>query len=326
MEPVIKAMYTPEILAEVKKRFGVDSMQPLDGFENFIYAYHTPEGERILRVSHDSRRPLGMVTAELDFIEHLHRGGVGVCSPVLSAMGNRIEVIPAKDGHFLAVGFHKAPGGFPEKGSPELQREIGAMLGRMHRLTKTLPIPEPPNRRPYWYEDVEGFAEKYLGPGEEAVAQRFHEITDTLKSLSTGRNEFGLVHSDFHGGNYFVDNGRIWLFDFDDCQYNWFAADIAITLFYSLPHHFINEQQQERAGEFLRNLLIGYRSENNLDPAWLQYIPLFLKQREIDLYIVIRRSIPEDHYDEWVTSYMTGRKEKIEANVPYWGEWGRGLH
>ena len=70
--------------------------------------------------------------------------------------------------------------------------------------------------------------------------------------------------------------------------------------------------------DFFPLFLRGYRQEKALDPDWLAQIPHFLKLREIDLYAAIHRSFDVDHIeDPWVARYMEGRKERIEAGVPY---------
>ncbi len=44
---------------------------------------------------------------------------------------------------------------------------------------------------------------------------------------------------------------------------------------------------------------------------------IFLKLREIDLYIAIHRSLDLDDLDPWCASYMKNRREKILNDVPY---------
>jgi Ser/Thr protein kinase RdoA (MazF antagonist) len=114
----------------------------------------------------------------------------------------------------------------------------------------------------------------------------------------------------------FVDEaGTITLFDFDDCNYSWFANDIAIVLFYIAMW---KEDVQAYTREFMTHFLRGYRRENRLDPVWLSEIPRFLKLREIDLYAIIHRSFDVDNLDDpWCQRYMEGRKERIQDDVRY---------
>jgi len=55
-----------------------------------------------------------------------------------------------------------------------------------------------------------------------------------------------LIHTDVHAGNFFVDDGRITVFDFDDSSYQWFASDIAIALYYTIWRKFDGHEQREK--------------------------------------------------------------------------------
>ncbi len=158
--------------------------------------------------------------------------------------------------------------------------------------------------------------ERFVPPSQTLVLERFCDLMEHLESLPRDRETYGMIHQDAHAGNFFVDEqAKITLFDFDDCCYSWFMNDIAIVLFYAIMGH---EDQPAFTHEFMSHFLTGYRRENKLDRAWLREIPYFLKLREIDLYAVIYRSFA-DHFDHdpWVKRYMTGRRERIEKDVPY---------
>ena len=163
-----------------------------------------------------------------------------------------------------------------------------------------------------------------LPPSEAIIIDKYSQLIDHLGTLPQGRDEYGLVHTDMHGGNFFVDDeGRITLFDFDDCLYAWFIYDLAMALFYAISHDCVSEEDVVWAERFLREFLGGYRCENTIADVWLEEIPHFLKLREIDLYAAIHRSLDLDDLDPWCASYMKDRKHKIEHDVPYvvldWG-------
>ncbi|EGG34281.1 phosphotransferase [Paenibacillus sp. HGF5] len=48
-----------------------------------------------------------------------------------------------------------------------------------------------------------------------------------LTSLPKSKDTYGLTHTDFHQSNFYLHNGDIYLFDFDDCGYTYFVNDIA---------------------------------------------------------------------------------------------------
>lgn len=70
--------------------------------------------------------------------------------------------------------------------------------------------------------------------------------------------------------------------------------------------------------EFVPHLLRGYRSAYALDSAWQPRLPLFLKLAEIFTYAVIHRDFDVHAIaDPACATFMRGRKERIENDVPY---------
>ena len=313
--------FTDEILAEALARYGIDpaALQLLGGFESFIYAFSRDEREYILRLSHSLRYSLEMIAGEVDWINYLAEGGIPVSRAVPSRAGRLTEKIDAREGYFIAAAFEKAPGVPPRREDWEngLLGEIGRLLGSMHRLTRRYTPPSAAVRRPDWDMGLDTAAEDYLPAGEEGVAQAWHALLTQIRRLPKNPDNYGLVHVDVHGGNFFVDQGKITLFDFGDCQYAWFAYDLAMAFFYAIPHRCQKPEQKAFARQAFKELIDGYTQESPFDPAWLETIPLFLKLREIDLYIVINRSLDLDHLDPWTASFMRGRKANIENNLPY---------
>ena len=254
----------------------------------------------------------------MDWINYLVEGGAGASQVILSKQGNLVE--PVDDGQggvFLAAVFEKAEGIMPrEFGYDEiLFRSIGITVGRLHRLTKEYRPTDPLAVRPQWDDPLMLVERGWLPEGEEPLWEKYTEILDWCRTLPQDRENYGLIHFDVHGGNFFVDGtGSVNLFDFDDCCYNWFANDIAVVLFYMQLN---TEDPAAFSIDFMRKFIVGYQIENEFDLAWLEMIPKFLKIREIELYMIIHRSFDvETMEDEWNLRYMNGRKERIENDVP----------
>jgi Ser/Thr protein kinase RdoA (MazF antagonist) len=321
MEKHIKEIYNEQILDEALARYGIakDNVRLLDGFESFIYEYEKSGEGYILRISHSSRRTSGMIGGEVEWLNYLADNGVPAARAVPSDGGQLVEVINAGDTYFSAVSFEKAPGTHPsrEEWRAGLPGKLGQIMGRMHALTKRYQPSEARFKRPEWDEELEGFAEKYLPPSETKVIEKINALMAYLHTLPRDDESYGLVHTDMHGGNFFVDDGKITLFDFDDCQYAWFVYDIALALFYVLSHNCVSKEDIAWAKDFLEQFMEGYNRENHIAPEWLKQIPYFLKLREMDLYVVIHRSFDLDDLDPWCASFMDNRKYKIENDVPY---------
>lgn len=321
MEKKIVEQYSDVILDEIlfKYNFEKDRVKLLDGFESFIYECERDGREYILRVSHTGlRRSKEQLLAEMDYINYMADNGVPAARAVRSPQGNMIE---SADSNPLFAGalFEKARGHRPKRElwQPKFIQQYGETVGRMHRLTKSYQAPGG-FRRPDGMADLEGFAEKFLPPSEKEVIHEWNQLLDYLRTLPKGTDEYGLIHQDLHGGNFFVDDaGSMTIFDFDDSQYFWFIHDIAMCLLYVVPHHCEKPEDLSNADLFMEHFMTGYRRENQLDQRWILEIPTFIRLREMDLYIAIHRSMDLNDLDPWCASFMKNRREKIQNRVPY---------
>lgn len=320
MDPKIAQRYNDSILHEAMERFSIeeDKIELLDGFESFIYEFSRPDGEFILRVGHTLRRTSELIAGEVDWINYLAEGGASVSRAIYSQSGALVEAIDdSQGGQFLVTAFVKAPGvpSWEIAWTPAFVEHYGQIIGRIHTLTKDYIPADPSWRRPEWNSRGNLDLEDWLPSSESAALSKFQSLMHHFEALPKDRQGYGLIHQDAHGVNFYVYEGKITLFDFDDCVYGWFIYDIAMVLFYAAMW---KEDKTAFTDEFMGNFLRGYRGENKLDALWLKELPHFLKLREIDLYAVIHRSMDVENLDDpWCERYMRGRKGKIENNVPY---------
>jgi Ser/Thr protein kinase RdoA (MazF antagonist) len=222
-----------------------------------------------------------------------------------------------RGGAFLVTAFVKAQGQAPwDLWTPKLYESYGEMIGRIHRLSRSYRPSQAAWKRPEWNDDLFAFVGRYLPESESLARKRYEDVCSHVNKLPKDRESYGLTHQDTHGNNLFVDEtGRITLFDFDECAYNWFINDIAIALFYIVQDA---EDWSHFTQEFMSHFLRGYVQACALDSTWLKEIPHFLKIREIELYAVMHRDFDVKNIDdEWCARFMRNRKSRIEQDVPY---------
>lgn len=320
MLQTIKARFHRDLLLRAASYYGValSDLTLVGDFDSFIYEYPSSDGGRILRVSHSSKRNPELVMGELDWLSYLEKGGASVCAPIPSLSGRWLEELDDNHGGtFIVSAFIRAEGDSPKYTHWNTTGcEIyGELLGRIHRLSKDYSPADPRWRRLSWDDPVMLDVEAAIPGDNKLVLERFTELVTVIDALPVDHHGFGLIHQDAHGDNLKIDgSGQIRLYDFFDCTYSWYVNDIAIVLFYAAMW------QKDRAAftrRFMGDFLVGYRRENQLDDSWLQYIPLFLKLREIDLYAVILREYGDNwHEEKWIAGFMQGRKACIEAGAP----------
>jgi Ser/Thr protein kinase RdoA (MazF antagonist) len=325
MEPRIKDRFNEKILAEAMRRYGIAEgrIHLLDGFESFMYEFDWIRGGAaeagILRIGHSLRRTPSLIQAEVDWINYLAQGGAGVAQAWLSARGSLVEAVQdGQGGQFLVTAFAKARGNHPwkEKWTPAFFERYGRLIGRMHALSQRYAPPHPGCVRYHWDAAISMSVAEFLPSEDRLIAAHFDTLLSYLRALPRSPEGYGLIHQDAHGNNLFVDEaGQITLFDFDDCCYGHYIYDLAMVIFYAIVNH---PDMPAATHEFLPPFLQGYRHENSLNPAWFKEIPYFLKLREIDLYAVIHRSWGPGPYEgEWTRNFMHGRKERLDAGLPF---------
>ncbi|MEC9489105.1 MAG: phosphotransferase [Halanaerobium sp.] len=313
MDMKTREAFNEQVLDEAIARFGIssDMINFLGGFQNFVYQFTREGQDFILRFSHDSRRTPELVMGEVDWLNYLARNGLKVCKAVKSKRDRIVEVIDAGQTSFSAVSFVKAPGRPTEQEdlTEELFIKMGNFIGRMHMLTRDYEPSTPEIRRPEWYEGMDSLANSYLNEVDDKIKDKFIKIRRYPEKYTMGRDEYGLIHCDFHRHNFHLYQNEIYLYDFDECSYSWFVEDIAMALFYALPDEDLPDFKQ-KAQQIYDWLMTGYLQENNLNPVWLNEIPYFLKQREINIYIVLKASKIE-------SPFLARHRDKIINDIPF---------
>jgi len=320
MEQRIKERFSESILDQARTAYGIKSedIHELGGFESYIYEFTRGEEKGILRIAHSIRRSPDQIRGELDWINHLKSGSASVSGALLSHNGKWVEEIDdCSGGYFLANAFEKAAGKERRGEWTDAQLfEYGRQIGLMHKLTTTYQPINPNWKRPEWDDPIHLEVEKFIPARDYVINQIYRDLINKTRDLPKDNSNYGLIHQDAHQGNFFIDDtGKITIFDFDDSSYSWFVEDIALVLFYVVMGQ---DDPAAFTEEFLSGFLPGYFSEYDLDGKWFREIPLFMKRREIDLYAVIHRSFDVENLDDpWCAWYLTGRKERLEKELPY---------
>jgi amicoumacin kinase len=318
----------PNPLKHAAERYGfpVNLLKPVSGGHfTLVYEYSTGERAYILRLTPpDDEVDSQSMRAIFEWVFYLASGGAPVSRPILSGDHRLIETIDGQEGTYLAVLFEKAGGILAEELPLEewdetLVQNLGRATGKMHALAKRFLPPGESLRRPDWDQSVNCYnPAEQLDPSQASVLEKREKIWAAVQELPRDTEGYGMIHADLHGANFFVDpqSKTITVFDFDDCCYGWYAMDIAMCLFDILVLY-SGEQPQRFASWFLENYLLGYCQENRLDPFWIGCLPIFLKLLETGIYPEVYRFDEDSEPGSWVRKFMAGRRQRIEAEVPY---------
>lgn len=281
------------------------------GFHNEVF--YDKNDNRIIRIS-DNGKSAEEVRQELQWMNFLHKNGIPLPQPA-----KEIEV----DGGLVKAYFEYVRGNPVDVTNPAHWNEknfeqFGRILVRMHASSKDYTIER--NRRPVWTKedpDVFGIRDDLAG----WLGEEYDCLMEGLHRYKPSYNTFGLIHNDFHQGNFIVrENGEFVVIDFDECAFNWFAQDLAVLFYHAYwqQDSFIGEPEAFSI-RFMHHVFSGYQSESELHHDTIAQIPIFLKLREIFLYQLFYRKWDKVHLEDWQEYTLLDLERKIRNRETYAG-------
>lgn len=311
------------LLHQIVERYNLevtDLVQIHEGFQNTVYSFQREGRNYILRITAKCRRRLEEIENEFAFIFALDEQGVRVSLPIRSIHGRLVERFPDQDKHVFVTVFEKASGKPVDVTDKHIWNEAffyhwGMVIGAMHDASKGI---NKKLTRPVWNCEDPDLLGLLPQMNSERIKQQYIHLLNKLKSFSPTPENFGLIHNDLHQGNFLVDNGKMTVFDFDDCAYHWFANDLAVSFYHaywqttSFTPEFTNF-----SNVFWEHFLKGYKQKNELTKEMILQIPIFLKIREIFLYHLFLEKWDLDHLEDWQMYTLSDLKSKIENGIPY---------
>jgi Ser/Thr protein kinase RdoA (MazF antagonist) len=255
--------------------------------------------------------------AEAEWVNYLSDNGVAVARVIPSAKGNLAETIGAGAAERTAVLFEEVPGHHPttEEWETGLWERCGRLIGRMHALAKSYNRESAMAVRD-WVEQEEYDWHTHIPTEQTRVREKCNELYTAIERLPTTGDAYGITHSDVFQDNLKIHKGTLTLLDFQDCERHFFVNDLAVLIYFALemPHRF--KSYESYASAVAASLLRGYRQENELDPIWIERIPLFLKLREILSYTICYCYWDMGNLADNQRTLLSLYRKNIEHNIP----------
>jgi Ser/Thr protein kinase RdoA (MazF antagonist) len=283
---------------------------------NFVFFARLEGRAVVLRLTEPIHRSREEIESELSWMSYLYSQKIQVVKPVVALDKSFVSVVKdSNQKEYYAAVFEKAPGAFlkDDEISNELIRNWGRFVGRMNYITKGYRPTAGILLRQDWDNDESlAMARRSFDKSDKLAYLRMHELLEWMASLEKNPDSYGLIHGDLHQGNFFVNQGRITAFDFDDSCYHWFAYDIVP------PINSIYKNQDEGnftipKEEALDTFLEGYLSENKLDSIWIERVTFFDKFRAALTYHWAKTCLKEEVFDDKGIAWANEKLPKLLA-------------
>lgn len=260
-----------------------------EGGRNVIYIYERPNGRKqVLRFSLLNDRTEDEYLAETEFIRYLAVNGAPVAD-VIPSIHQKLAEQMEIDGETVYISLFEYAEGMLISDNGYRYREgalleeyfynTGKTLGIIHRLSKAY---NPQHQREDYFKKYDPVYIDRLIPDiwKDLKTAIFHRL-EQFRSLPTDHAHYRLIHFDFSDGNYHIDirNGRITVFDFDNCLNAWYMFDLANLWTHGegwcrgIPS---GKDQLAYMKDYFDTILAGYRTETDISDDMLDKLPLFI--------------------------------------------------
>lgn len=259
--------------------------------ENAIYRVDDPHTGRsaALRIHRPGDHSDTAIRSELRWMDALREAGVVETPQVISARSGCRVITVDVDGigaPRAVVVFEWLPGEPPgdERDLISAFRVLGELAAKMHLHGQSW-------ARPRWFERYTCDFEVALGSGarwgrwqdgfdidpegRQILTRLDSEIQRRLTEYGTQADRFGLAHSDLRLANLLVEEGHVYVIDFDDCGFTWYMYDFATAVSFL--------EDDPRLLELMAAWVDGYRVHRPLQPEDLEILPTLIMFRRLIL-------------------------------------------
>ncbi len=252
---------------------------------NSVFSFINARGKlQILRMTDPEFRSRAEVNAEIEFINRIFMAGVPVAKALPALNGDYTILVECAVGNLICSSIAFAPGVEVLEGSPywdsEFFCEWGRNLALIHHASASSQLLTNSAGRWHWDREILIVQAESLIPADDTKSlQEFHEVMNHCQKLAKIPGTYGLIHADHASQNFRFDVATkvITAFDFGNCCFHWFVADIAISL--STVRRKANRDQIKQ--EFLS----GYQKVRPLPPKLDELLDLFIRLRVVYVYL-----------------------------------------
>ena len=277
---------------------------------NATFAVESESGAKYaLRININSTRTVENMKGEIEWVRHLNRtSGVHVPTPIATVKDDYIvSGLHADSDQILSAVMYSWLDGEEIGDEPTSQQlhEVGKAIATLHQESTDFTL-SGNNALPtfndfFWGTEDLLFSDKsVLSDADRALLQQAHDLIMQFTNELYENSKVHIIHADMHGWNLMWNEGRLSIFDFDDCGYGVEAQDLAVTLYH------LDTPEQDEA------LLNGYKSVRPLPAYSANAMKALLLQRRLLLLNYLFETKNQEH-KEMLPAYLEKSLERVST-------------
>jgi Ser/Thr protein kinase RdoA (MazF antagonist) len=261
-----------------------------------------------LRMNVNSLRTLPNLQGEIAFVKCLLEStSLSIPSPITCNSGGFVSTVRSDlvDRPLNCVLYSWLVGEeLGDEPSTEQLFALGAAMAKTHIATKEFHLPVDailPSMQDFMWGEQNHLLATRSGYDAEACSAvtRMMGIIQDLINKSYEKATPQAIHADLHGWNVMWHEGKLSIFDFDDCGIGLPIQDLATALYY------LDTPEQDEA------LLAGYKSMLPLPEYTEEQMKLLLLHRRLLLLNYLFETTNNEH-KEMIPAYITETLKRIE--------------
>lgn len=254
---------------------------------NYTAAVYQADDDKILKLTNAGQQSFEVIRQIVTWQNYLYSTTGSVAAVIPSLSGCLAERIRLNGIDYTCVVYQKLKGEQLNRDSwaAEIFEKTGHMTGRLHNMSANYPLQSEQDQINDWHGLYHHLIRHHIRDRSRTIWNRYKRISEKVTTHPRTPECYGIIHNDIHRGNLFLDQGNLYLFDFDETCHSWYISDISNIIYNAVVMSgkpFIDAGDHIR--EFCTAFWKGYHTAYRLSDHELSALPSWMALRAIHAY------------------------------------------
>jgi Ser/Thr protein kinase RdoA (MazF antagonist) len=309
-------MVASSILNQILNIFGCESskLQLMGGYFNNVYELSLEE-PLVIKIFNKEICNEQLILSEIEWTQYLNDNEVNTVIPIMISTDSYINQLPSN--HYF-VAYKKVKGEKLDVYDNQTWNEKmfsvwGKNMAKMHCLAKSF---EGKYKRPTW-NDHEIY-KLDIDQMDLKIQEKWETFFKEQETMAKTSNSYGIIHGDLHHHNILNNHGELTIIDFGDSEYNWFAYDVAISVYHAVQTVNDANKRREFAKLFFNSFMDGYSQNFSVDEI-LKNVDYYVDFRHLYSYVYHIQYSDKEKLNKGQLKYLQDMKLSLIDYESYLG-------